>query len=141
MRSQLAKVGWNFEAGQRLEFSYLQTQIASPNASMLSEVLALSPSGKEITKIGWRNTSFTNVENRNIALDYRLNPEHISWLDATAKIHYVDTNDETDNANSFSGIFLDSNTPENPWLTIAKHQYLYPIGCASNTVEIWFGMV
>ncbi|ABP41884.1 TonB-dependent receptor [Yersinia pestis subsp. microtus bv. Caucasica] len=100
MRSQLAKVGWNFEAGQRLEFSYLQTQIASPNASMLSEVLALSPSGKEITKIGWRNTSFTNVENRNIALDYRLNPEHISWLDATAKIYYVDTNDETDNANS-----------------------------------------
>lgn len=85
MRSQLAKVGWNFEAGQRLEFSYLQTQIASPNASMLSEVLALSPSGKEITKIGWRNTSFTNVENRNIALDYRLNPEHISWLDATAR--------------------------------------------------------
>lgn len=40
------------------------------------------------------------MENRNIALDYRLNPEHISWLDATAKIYYVDTNDETDNANS-----------------------------------------
>lgn len=95
MHSQLAKVGWNIDASQRLAFSYLQTQVFSPNASMLTMIYDRSkavPTGR----MGWENSGVSDVMTRNIGLDYSLNPGNIDWLDATAKFYYVDTNDKTD---------------------------------------------
>ncbi|CNH87823.1 putative TonB dependent receptor protein [Yersinia thracica] len=95
MQSQLVKLGWNLPADQRVVFSYLQTQINSPNASMLMPLVDKSDPYRR-TKMGWKNSSISDVLNRNIGLDYSLKPEHIAWLDMTAKIYYVDTDDETD---------------------------------------------
>ncbi|WP_145589037.1 TonB-dependent hemoglobin/transferrin/lactoferrin family receptor [Yersinia rochesterensis] len=95
MQSQLVKLGWNLPADQRVVLSYLQTQINSPNASMLMPLVDKSDPYRR-TKMGWKNSSVSDVLNRNLGLDYSLKPEHIGWLDITAKIYYVDTNDETD---------------------------------------------
>ncbi|EOU3149087.1 TonB-dependent hemoglobin/transferrin/lactoferrin family receptor [Yersinia enterocolitica] len=94
MRSQLTKLGWNLPANQRLMLSYLQTQINSPNASMLTQIVDKADPYR-IVKVGWKNSSVSDVLNRNIGLDYSLKPEHIAWLDVAAKIYYVDTDDET----------------------------------------------
>lgn len=96
MHSQLAKLGWNLPADQRLTFSYLQTQIHSPNAGFMTMV----KEGPGIGKHGWVSSSVSNVANRNIGLDYSLKPEHIAWLDLTAKIYYVDTDDKTNTHNA-----------------------------------------
>ncbi|AIN17416.1 TonB-dependent hemoglobin/transferrin/lactoferrin receptor family protein [Yersinia rochesterensis] len=96
MHSQLAKLGWNLSADQRLTFSYLQTQIHSPNAGFMTMV----KEGPGIGKHGWVSSSVSNVANRNIGLDYSLKPEHIAWLDLTAKIYYVDTDDKTNTHNA-----------------------------------------
>ncbi|WP_145483956.1 TonB-dependent hemoglobin/transferrin/lactoferrin family receptor [Yersinia rohdei] len=100
MRSRLAKIGWNLPAHQRLSLSYLQTQIHSPNAGMFTILYDKAIPG--VFTYGWLSSSVSDVMNRNIGLDYSLKPEHISWLDLTAKIYYVDTQDETDvhNANT-----------------------------------------
>ncbi|EPZ8124919.1 TonB-dependent hemoglobin/transferrin/lactoferrin family receptor [Yersinia enterocolitica] len=94
MRSQLTKLGWNLPANQRLMLSYLQTQINSPNASMLTQIVDKADPYR-IVKVGWKNSSVSDVLNRNIGLDYSFRPEHIAWLDVAAKIYYVDTDDET----------------------------------------------
>ncbi|WP_186368363.1 TonB-dependent hemoglobin/transferrin/lactoferrin family receptor [Yersinia rochesterensis] len=96
MHSQLAKLGWNLSADQRLTFSYLQTQIHSPNAGFMT----MLKEGPGIGKHGWVSSSVSNVANRNIGLDYSLKPEHIAWLDLTAKIYYVDTDDKTNTHNA-----------------------------------------
>ncbi|CNL33473.1 putative TonB dependent receptor protein [Yersinia frederiksenii] len=95
MHSRLAKVGWNLPADQRLALSYLQTKIHSPNTGMYTQIESENP-----IRFGWVSTSTSDVINRNIGLDYSLKPEHIAWLDATAKIYYVDTNDHTDTHNA-----------------------------------------
>ncbi|AJJ25606.1 TonB-dependent hemoglobin/transferrin/lactoferrin family receptor [Yersinia enterocolitica] len=94
MRSQLTKLGWNLPANQRLMLSYLQTQINSPNASMLTQIVDKADPYR-IIKMGWKNSSVSDVLNRNIGLDYSLKPEHIAWLDVAVKVYYVDTDDET----------------------------------------------
>ena len=99
MDSQLAKVGWNISADQRLVFSYLQTQINSPNAGMFTHVYD-RPNSKRKINYGWLSSSVSDVKNSNVGLDYSLKPEHIAWLDMTAKIYYVDTDDKTDTHNA-----------------------------------------
>ncbi|QHB30857.1 TonB-dependent hemoglobin/transferrin/lactoferrin family receptor [Yersinia canariae] len=96
MQSHLAKLGWNLPADQRLEFSYLQTQIHSPNTGFMTNIKEGPGKGRH----GWLSSSVSNVLNRNIGLDYSLKPEHIAWLDMTAKIYYVDTDDKTDTHNA-----------------------------------------
>ncbi|CNL51762.1 putative TonB dependent receptor protein [Yersinia aldovae] len=96
MLSQLVKLGWNLPADQRLELSYLQTKIHSPNAGFLTDIKEGPRKGRR----GWVSSSVSDVMNRNIGLDYSLKPEHITWLDATAKIYYVDTDDKTDTHNA-----------------------------------------
>ncbi|CFV21291.1 putative TonB dependent receptor protein [Yersinia enterocolitica] len=96
MHSQLVKLGGNLPADQRLVFSYLQTQISSPNAGFMTTVKEGPGRGRH----GWLSSSTSDVANRNIGLDYSLKPEHIAWLDLTAKIYYVDTNDKTDTHNA-----------------------------------------
>ncbi len=96
MHSQLAKLGWNLPADQRLEFSYLQTQINSPNTGFMTNIKEGPGRGRH----GWLSSSVSDVTNRNIGLNYSLNPEHVAWLNATAKIYYVDTDDKTDTHNA-----------------------------------------
>ncbi|HEN3568642.1 TPA: TonB-dependent receptor, partial [Yersinia enterocolitica] len=96
MHSQLAKLGWNLPADQRLTFSYLQTQVNSPNTGFMTNVKEGPRKGKH----GWVSSSVSTVMNRNIGLDYSLKPEHIAWLNMTAKIYYVDTDDKTDTHNA-----------------------------------------
>ncbi|CNE45564.1 putative TonB dependent receptor protein [Yersinia bercovieri] len=101
MYSRLAKIGWNLSADQRLVFSYLQTQVESPNAGMLTQIdLSQSLTSGPAFKYGWLSGSVSDVMNKNIGLDYSLKPEHIGWLDATAKVYYVDTDDKTDTHNA-----------------------------------------
>lgn len=98
MHSRLAKVGWNLSADQWIGLSYLQTHAHSPNAGMFT--LLYDKHTPHIFTYGWLSNSTSDVINRNIGLDYSLKPEHIAWLDATAKIYYVDTNDHTDTHNA-----------------------------------------
>ncbi|MCB5310196.1 TonB-dependent hemoglobin/transferrin/lactoferrin family receptor [Yersinia massiliensis] len=105
MDSQLAKVGWNISTDQRLVLSYLQTQINSPNAGMFTHVYD-RPNSKRKINYGWLSSSVSDVKNSNVGLDYSLKPEHIAWLDMTAKIYYVDTDDKTDTHNA-SPVFRD----------------------------------
>ncbi|WP_145540635.1 TonB-dependent hemoglobin/transferrin/lactoferrin family receptor [Yersinia alsatica] len=98
MHSRLAKIGWNLATDQRLVLSYLQTQVQSPNAGMFT--LLYDRATPHIFTYGWLSNSTSDVMNRNIGLDYSLKPEHISWLDASAKVYYVDTDDYTDTHNA-----------------------------------------
>ncbi|CNJ43157.1 TonB-dependent hemoglobin/transferrin/lactoferrin family receptor [Yersinia mollaretii] len=99
MHSQLAKLGWNLSADQRVVFSYLQAQIHSPNSGMFSKIYDKSDPYR-VVRYGWISSSTSEVKNSNIGLDYSLKPEHITWLDLAAKIYYVDTDDQTDTHNS-----------------------------------------
>lgn len=105
MHSQLAKIGWNISPDQRLVFNYLQTQIHSPNAGMFTKIYNKADPYRTV-RFGWLSSSVSDVMNSNIGLDYSLKPEHIAWLDMTAKIYYVDTDDKTDTHNA-SAVFRD----------------------------------
>ena len=85
MRSQIAKFGLNLPADQRLQFSYLQTLVDSPNAGVLGN-----------TDPAWNYAGKSSVKARNLALDYSLRPADSSWLDLKAKLYYVDTDDDSD---------------------------------------------
>ncbi|CNF14800.1 TonB-dependent hemoglobin/transferrin/lactoferrin family receptor [Yersinia nurmii] len=91
MHTRLAKVGWNLPAEQRLVASYLQTQVNSPNGGFLVTV----KNSPNKSGIGWKTSSISDVITQNFGLDYRLQPEHLPWLDAKAKAYYVDTDDKT----------------------------------------------
>ncbi|WP_145595245.1 TonB-dependent hemoglobin/transferrin/lactoferrin family receptor [Yersinia aleksiciae] len=105
MHSQLAKIGWNISPDQRLVFNYLQAQIHSPNAGMFTKIYNKADPYRT-ARFGWISSSVSDVMNSNIGLDYNLKPEHIAWLDMTAKIYYVDTDDKTDTHNA-SAVFRD----------------------------------
>ncbi|AHM76382.2 TonB-dependent hemoglobin/transferrin/lactoferrin family receptor [Yersinia hibernica] len=98
MHTRLAKIGWNLSANQRLALSYLQTQVYVPNAGMFT--ILYDKATPRIFRYGWLSKGVSNVMNRNIGLDYSLKPEHIAWIDATAKAYYVDTDDYTDTHNA-----------------------------------------
>lgn len=97
MRSRLAKAGINLAHNQRLQLSYLQTQVDSPNASDIDVVERAdsTPQGWLKSKMGWRSTGYSEVMSRNLALDYQLAPDHLAWLDLSAKLYYVDTDDDS----------------------------------------------
>jgi heme acquisition protein HasR len=105
MHSQIAKLGWNISADQRLMLSYLQAQIHSPNAGMFT-TLRNKKGPSSVEEYGWVSSSVSDVTNRNIGLDYSFKPEHIPWLDLVAKIYYVDTDDQTDTRNA-NAVFRD----------------------------------
>ncbi|MEF3099122.1 heme acquisition protein HasR [Raoultella ornithinolytica] len=91
MLSRMAKVGWNLPSNQRLQLSYLQTQVSSPTASTLTAV----GEGDDRT-LGWKQSGYDVVMARNVALDYSLAPYDRDWLDLHAKLYYVDTDSNSD---------------------------------------------
>lgn len=86
MRSQLAKMGLNFTADQRLQFSYLRTQVSSDNASMIK----VQKQGKNWNKLG-----SDDVITQNISVDYQFNPNDL--VDFKTKLYYVNTKDKQEN--------------------------------------------
>nr|WP_242671917.1 TonB-dependent receptor [Stutzerimonas kirkiae] len=85
MRSRMAKFGLNLPGDQRVQLSYLQTQVSSPNAGTLGN-----------TDPAWSYAGKSNVLARNLALDYSLQPQDNDWLDLKAKLYHVDTDDDSD---------------------------------------------
>ncbi|WP_373416385.1 TonB-dependent hemoglobin/transferrin/lactoferrin family receptor [Pseudomonas sp. ABC1] len=85
MRSRMAKFGLNLPGDQRVQLSYLQTQVSSPNAGTLGN-----------TDPAWSYAGKSNVLSRNLALDYSLQPQDNDWLDLKAKLYHVDTDDDSD---------------------------------------------
>lgn len=65
MTSYLAKAGWNISDEQRLQFNYLETKVATPNAGTLTNLGGTWP-----YKLGWKSSGFSDVTAKNYSLDY-----------------------------------------------------------------------
>ncbi|MBO2928992.1 TonB-dependent receptor [Metapseudomonas otitidis] len=79
MRSRLAKLGLNLPADQRVQLSYLRTQVAYDDANMMNVERA------EL----WEKLGSSNVVSQNIALDYSYSPDDL-LVDFKAKLYHVD---------------------------------------------------
>ncbi|MCY1272135.1 TonB-dependent heme/hemoglobin receptor family protein [compost metagenome] len=85
MRSRLAKLGLNLPSDQRLQFSYLRTQVAYDDANIMNV---------ENDQL-WEKLGSSNVLSQNFALDYSYSPDDL-LIDFQAKLYYVDNrNDQT----------------------------------------------
>ncbi|HHA3854896.1 TPA: heme uptake receptor HasR, partial [Pseudomonas aeruginosa] len=79
MRSRLAKLGVALPQDQRLQFSYLTTQVSYDDANMLNtENQAL-----------WEKLGSSDVRVQNFAIDYGYAPDN-PLVDFKAKLYYVD---------------------------------------------------
>ncbi|HHJ1377656.1 TPA: heme uptake receptor HasR [Pseudomonas aeruginosa] len=79
MRSRLAKLGVALPQDQRLQFSYLTTQVSYDDANMLNtENQAL-----------WEKLGSSDVRAQNFAIDYGYAPDN-PLVDFKAKLYYVD---------------------------------------------------
>lgn len=79
MRSRLAKLGVALPQEQRLQFSYLTTQVSYDDANMLNtENQAL-----------WEKLGSSDVRAQNFAIDYGYAPDN-PLVDFKAKLYYVD---------------------------------------------------
>ncbi|KDE40062.1 Hemophore HasA outer membrane receptor HasR [Nitrincola lacisaponensis] len=86
MRSQLAKLGLNLPHDQRMQFSYLRTQVSYDDANMLdtdNEAL-------------WEKLGDSNIVSQNFALDYNYAPDN-PLIDVKAKLYLVDTRNDQSN--------------------------------------------
>ncbi|KAF1066588.1 MAG: TonB-dependent heme receptor A [Pseudomonas citronellolis] len=90
MRSRLAKLGLNLPADQRLQFSYLVTQVSYDDANMLDTTA---------TDALWEKLGSSNVRAQNFALDYSYNPDN-PLIDFKAKLYYVDNRNDQDTLTS-----------------------------------------
>lgn len=79
MRSRLAKLGLNLPADQRVQLSYLRTQVAYDDANMMNVENA------EL----WEKLGSSNVVSQNVALDYSYSPDDL-LVDFKAKLYHVD---------------------------------------------------
>lgn len=86
MRSQLAKIGLNLTEQQRLQFSYLRTQVASGQVNMAD----FKVEGKNWDKLGK-----DGVINQNFSVDYLFNPNNL--IDFKTKLYYVNTKNHQEN--------------------------------------------
>lgn len=86
MRSRLAKLGLNLPHDQRVQLSYLRTQVSSDDANMMDV------DNEDL----WEKLGDSNVVSQNFALDYRHAPDD-PLLDFKAKLYYVDTRNDQSN--------------------------------------------
>lgn len=91
MLSHMAKIGWNLRDDQRLQLSYLQTQVNSPTASTLT---AIGEGDDRI--LGWKQTGYEEVMARSAVVDYNFTPYDSQLIDLHAKFYYVDTDSDGD---------------------------------------------
>ncbi|EKT60279.1 TonB-dependent hemoglobin/transferrin/lactoferrin family receptor [Providencia burhodogranariea] len=90
MTSYLAKAGWNISESQRIQFNYLETKVASPNAGTLTN---LTPSWPY--KLGWKKSGFSDVNTKNYSLDYTQFSNSPWSTEFKGKIYLVDTKDDS----------------------------------------------
>ncbi|MBP5077801.1 TonB-dependent hemoglobin/transferrin/lactoferrin family receptor [Pseudomonas chlororaphis] len=83
MRSRLAKLGLNLPQDQRLQFSYLTTQVSYDDANMLNT---------EKDQL-WEKLGSSDVRSQNFALDYSYTPDN-PLVDFKAKLYYVDNRND-----------------------------------------------
>lgn len=85
MRSRLVKLGLNLPEDQRLQLSYLTTEVSYDDANMMSTENAVL----------WDKLGSSKVRAQNIALDYSYRPDN-PLIDFKAKLYFVDNrNDQT----------------------------------------------
>ncbi|OLF52111.1 TonB-dependent receptor [Pseudomonas chlororaphis] len=85
MRSRLAKLGLNLPQDQRLQLSYLTTQVSYDDANMLNT---------ENDQL-WEKLGSSDVRSQNFALDYSYIPDN-PLVDFKAKLYYVDNRNDQD---------------------------------------------
>ena len=85
MRSRLAKIGLNLPHDQRVQLSYLRTQVSYDDANMMDV------NNEEL----WERLGSSNVVSQNFALDYSYAPGN-PLIDFKAKLYHVDTRNEQD---------------------------------------------
>ena len=90
MTSYLAKAGWNISDSQRLQFNYLETKVATPNAGTLTNL-----SGSWPYKLGWKSSGFSDVTTKNVALDYQQFSDSPWSTEFKSKVYFVDTQDDS----------------------------------------------
>lgn len=84
MRSRLAKLGLNLPEDQRLQLSYLSTQVGYDDANMMN-----------VEKAGqlWEKLGSSDVRSQNFGLDYSYAPDN-PLIDFKAKLYYVDNRND-----------------------------------------------
>nr|BFD44527.1 heme uptake receptor HasR [Pseudomonas sp. FFPRI_1] len=86
MRSRLVKLGLNLPEDQRLQLSYLTTQVSYNDANMMNT---------ENKDQLWEKLGSSDVRSQNFGLDYSYTPDN-PLIDFKAKLYYVDnTNDQS----------------------------------------------
>jgi len=83
MRSRLLKLGLNLPADQRLQLSYLATDVDYDDVNMMTAEKAQL----------WEKLGSSDVRAQNVALDYSYAPDN-PLIDFKAKLYYVDTRNE-----------------------------------------------
>ncbi|MEQ4673848.1 TonB-dependent hemoglobin/transferrin/lactoferrin family receptor [Providencia vermicola] len=91
MTSYLAKAGWNLSESQRLQFNYLETKVATPNAGTLTNLTQTWP-----YKLGWKSSGFSDVTTQNYSLDYTQFSGSPWSTEFKGKVYFVDTKDDTE---------------------------------------------
>ncbi|WP_430446819.1 MAG: TonB-dependent hemoglobin/transferrin/lactoferrin family receptor [Pseudomonas piscis] len=84
MRSRLAKLGLNLPQDQRLQLSYLTTQVSYEDANMMNT------QNKDRL---WEKLGGSDVRSQNFALDYSYAPDN-PLIDFKAKLYYVDNRND-----------------------------------------------
>ncbi|MBK5409445.1 TonB-dependent hemoglobin/transferrin/lactoferrin family receptor [Pseudomonas sp. TH34] len=83
MRSRLLKLGLNLPADQRLQLSYLLTEVDYDDVNMMTA---------EKPQL-WEKLGISNVKAQNLALDYSYTPDN-PLIDFKAKLYAVDTRND-----------------------------------------------
>ncbi len=83
MRSRLAKLGLNLPHDQRVQFSYLRTQVSYDDANMMDV------NNEEL----WEKLGSSNVVSQNFALDYGYAPDN-PLINFKVKLYHVDTRND-----------------------------------------------
>lgn len=83
MRSRLAKLGLNLPHDQRMQFSYLRTQVSYDDANIMDA------DDDEL----WEKLGSSNVVSQNFALDYGYAPDN-PLIDFKIKLYHVDTRND-----------------------------------------------
>lgn len=86
MRSFLAKLGLNLDETQRVQMSYLRTEVSYDDANLMSV------SGDRL----WEKLGSSEVTSQNLALDYSYDPEN-PLIDFKGKLYFVENRNEQDN--------------------------------------------
>lgn len=84
MRSRLAKLGLNLPQDQRLQLSYLTTQVSYDDANMMNT---------EKKDQLWEKLGSSDVRSQNFGLDYSYAPDN-PLIDFKAKLYYVDNRND-----------------------------------------------